>query len=151
MQMFECREIEEFGLKWLCFEGRIDAMTSGEIEKTLNDLMLAGERVIGADFEKVNYISSAGLRAFIIAQKQLGSVGGEVVIAAVSPNVLNIFKMSGFDKLFRIEKTRKAAGSVLGASAKTHEIISANIMGIDIGYVKRESVQGSSGQIFRSS
>jgi len=143
MQMFECREIEEFGLKWLCFEGRIDAMTSDEIEKTLNDLMLAGERVIGVDFEKVNYISSAGLRVFIRAQKQLSRVGGEVVLTAASPNVLDIFKMSGFGKLFRIEKTRKEVGSAVGASSETPEIISADIRGIDIGYVKREGVQGS--------
>jgi anti-sigma B factor antagonist len=76
--MFECREMKEFGVKRLCFEGRIDAMTARETEKAPNDMLLSGERVFGADFEKVNCISSAGLRIFMRAQKQLGSVGGEI-------------------------------------------------------------------------
>jgi len=141
--MFECREIEEFDVKWLCFEGRIDATSATEIEKSLNDLMLAGERVIGADFENVNYISSAGLRVFMRAQKQLGRVGGEIVLTALSPSVLDIFKMTGLDQLFRIAETRKEAGDVIGATTEIAETLSAEFNGIDIGYVKREGVRGT--------
>lgn len=55
-----------------------------------------------ADLSDVNYISSAGLRILIGAQKELKKVGGELFITGLAPPVRDIFKVSGFDKLFRI-------------------------------------------------
>lgn len=90
------------GLKTLAFKGRIDALTSAEIEKEFTDLTLAGERIIVADFTNVSYISSAGLRIFLLSQKNLKKIGGELVLFNISDSVREVFKISGFQQLFRI-------------------------------------------------
>jgi stage II sporulation protein AA (anti-sigma F factor antagonist) len=141
--MFECKEVKEHGFTWLCFEGRIDALSVTEIDKLLNALILEGERVIGADFEKVNYISSAGLRAFMSAQKQLNKVGGEIVLAAVPSSIFDIFSMTGFHNLFRFEKTRQAAGARMEDSAGISDGASAEVDGIAIRYMEQPAGTGS--------
>lgn len=141
--MFECQEIEEFGLKWLCLEGRIDAMTAMDIEKALDNLMLEGERVLGVDFEKVNYISSAGLRIFIRVQKQLGKVGGDIVLAAVPSGILEIFRMTGFDKLFRMAGTREEIGSIIVGYTEDSETVSIEIGGLHVTYLTKGGIKGS--------
>lgn len=141
--MFECRETEAFGLKWLGMSGRIDAMSASDIKRKLDELMTAGDRVIGADLEKVNYISSAGLRVFLTAQKKLTKVGGEIVLAHVLPDLLEVFKMSGLDKLFRIAATREEACEETGAVQKDLELISEDIEGISITYLKKQGKKGA--------
>jgi anti-anti-sigma factor len=123
----ECTISEEPGGKWLNVSGRIDGMTSGEIRRQLQVLIDEGQRVFIVDLEAVNYISSAGLRVFLSAQKQLNRVGGEIHLFGLPENVRAVFEMSGFLKLFRtfssreeIEKTLTKAG--FGPEVETREI-----------------------------
>ena len=51
----------------------------------------------------VPYISSAGLRALLIGQKTAASKGGSMKLTNVSDVVMNIFEMSGFSKILKIE------------------------------------------------
>jgi len=74
--MFEFSVTEDGELKYITIKGRIDALSSAEMQKGLDTRILAGERVILVDFAEVNYISSAGLRVFLNTQKQLKRVGG---------------------------------------------------------------------------
>jgi len=78
--MFEFSVAEEGGLKIITVKGRIDALSSAELQKGLDTLILAGDRVILVNFAEVNYISSAGLRVLLSVQKQLKRVGGEIVL-----------------------------------------------------------------------
>ena len=126
----------------MCLEGRIDGMAAVEIEAILNDMILEGERVFGADFEKVHYISSAGLRVFMGARKKLDRVGGEIILTAVPPMVLDVFSMTGFDKLFRIVKTRKEAGSVIDTAGRDSEIVSTQFGEIHVEYATRDASEG---------
>jgi anti-anti-sigma factor len=141
--MFKCRAIEEFGLKWICLEGRIDALSATDIEKALDGLMAAGERGIGIDFEKADYISSAGLRIFMRVQKQLGKVGGEIVLASVPPAILEIFKMTGFHQLFHMVDTRQEGESILSGPADGAEMASIEADELLISYLKKTVKKGS--------
>ncbi|MBP7462250.1 MAG: STAS domain-containing protein, partial [Candidatus Delongbacteria bacterium] len=67
--------------------GRIDGMSSLDIEQTFNSLTGAGERQILVDFTEVKYISSAGLRVFLAAQKKLMAVGGQILLYNLAPSV----------------------------------------------------------------
>jgi anti-anti-sigma factor len=140
--MFEYRVSEDLGLKWLHLKGRIDSMSATEIQQQVQELILAGERILIIDFKEVNYISSAGLRVFLAAQKQLGKGGGEIILFKMPPKVLRIFEMSGFEQLFRITSSREDIQSVLQAELPASEVSTREIEGIPVQYLRRETVQG---------
>jgi len=140
--MFECSETEAFGLRWLVLIGRIDAMSAGEIGRKLAALLTAGERIIGADLDGVNYISSAGIRVFLSAQKKLMRVNGQIVLAHVRPDVLDVLKMGALDTVFRIAETREDASRVLQGEAKDLEPVSKVINGIRFTCLKKEGRPG---------
>lgn len=110
MTMFECSVVEDHDRKYVVAKGRIDALSSSYFQKALDELILAGERALLLDLSAVNYVSSAGLRVFVTAQKGLKKVGGEVILMGLSESVLEIFKMSGLTDVFRIVSDRDEAG-----------------------------------------
>jgi anti-anti-sigma factor len=83
--------------------GRIDHATSDEFRKSLEGLMgsqtAAGDRLV-FDLAGVEYISSAGLRCFMLAARQAKSRGSELVVAALQPVVREIFEISRFTLVF---------------------------------------------------
>ncbi len=84
------------------FIGRLDAINTTEVQQTFEALVDEGERTIIADFTNVNYISSAGIRAFLAIQKQLKPVSGEIIIYNPTKFVNNIITISGLDRIFTV-------------------------------------------------
>ena len=85
----------------MAVEGRIDTITSQILDKQIND-ELDKFTSLTIDFSDVEYISSAGLRVLISAQKKLDG-DASMRIVNVSDVVNEIFTMSGFDKILKIE------------------------------------------------
>ena len=86
----------------LSVEGRIDTITSQELDKEINGEFGNFESLI-MDFTKLEYISSAGLRVLIATQKKLKADNKTLTIKNVNDTVNEIFRMSGFDKILKIE------------------------------------------------
>ena len=86
----------------LFINGHIDTVTSKELEKEINDEFGNFDSLI-IDFTDLAYISSAGLRVLIATQKKLKPEGIPFVIKNVTDEVSEIFRMSGFNKLLKIE------------------------------------------------
>mgnify|MGYP002519975444 FL=1 len=86
----------------LSIEGRVDTITSKELEQEINDELGNFDSLI-IDFTELKYISSAGLRVLIATQKKLKSDDIPFVIKNVNDTVGEIFRMSGFDKILKIE------------------------------------------------
>lgn len=86
----------------LTVEGRIDTITSQELDKEINDELGNFESLI-IDFTNLEYISSAGLRVLITTQKKLKPDNIPFVIKNVNDAISEIFRMSGFDKILQIE------------------------------------------------
>ena len=82
-------------------EGRLDTATAPQLEATLNSV-LAGVTSLKFDLEKLDYISSAGLRVLLSAQKTMNNQGS-MVISNVSPEVKEIFDVTGFTDILTIE------------------------------------------------
>ena len=82
-------------------EGRLDTTTSPDLEKVLSD-NLDGVTDLTLDFEKVEYISSAGLRVLISAQKVM-TKQGEMRLLHVCDEVREIFEVTGFLDFLNIE------------------------------------------------
>ena len=83
-------------------EGRLDTTTAPELEAKLNSL-LDGVTELCIDFEKLDYISSAGLRVLLSAQKVMNKQG-KMVIRHVSDTVMEIFDVTGFADILTVEQ-----------------------------------------------
>jgi anti-anti-sigma factor len=92
--------------------GRLDAVTAPEYEKELNALIAAEATRFVIDFEQLDYISSAGLRALLATAKRLKGKGGKIRFANVKGTVKEVFEISGFGTIFQMDD------SVTGALAK---------------------------------
>lgn len=82
-------------------EGRLDIATSAELEAALNEL-LDGVTALTFDFEKLEYISSSGLRVLLSAQKVMNRQGSMKVIHA-DEIIMEVFEVTGFSEILTIE------------------------------------------------
>ena len=81
--------------------GRLDTITAPVLEKTINDNSQNIESLI-LDFKGLEYISSAGLRVLLGAQKKMQRIGSMKLIN-VCEDVMEIFEMTGFADILVIE------------------------------------------------
>ena len=93
---------EEGSVKVLQFDGRLDTNTSPEAQVALDGLIGEGAQKILVDFEKLDYVSSAGLRVLLSTAKQLSRSGGELRLSNLNETVREIFEISGFDTLLSV-------------------------------------------------
>lgn len=80
---------------------RIDTVTAPDFENEINDEIGEFDSLI-LDFTNLEYISSAGLRVLIATQKKLRP-DVSMTIKNVNDTITEIFRMSGFDKILKIE------------------------------------------------
>ena len=85
----------------VALEGRLDTTTSPELEQSLQE-SLDGVSELVMDLAGLEYISSAGLRVLLSAQKQMMKQGSMKVIH-VSETVMEIFEVTGFVDILTIE------------------------------------------------
>ncbi len=83
-------------------QGRIDAGTAPAFEKALCDFIAQGENAFHIDLHGLEYISSAGLRSLLVAAKQLKARQGEIVFSGLQGSVKDVFRISGFNTIFKI-------------------------------------------------
>ena len=80
--------------------GRLDTSTAPSLEKTINEHISETNKIV-LDLKGLEYISSAGLRVLLGAQKKMQEVGG-MVLKNVSENVMEIFEITGFADILTI-------------------------------------------------
>ena len=85
----------------LKIEGRLDTTTAPELEKAINDEGDTLKNLV-LDFNGVNYISSAGLRVLLTAQKKM-NIQGSMELINVNEDVMNILDMTGFADILVIK------------------------------------------------
>ena len=83
-------------------EGRLDTTTSPQLENDLRTSMNGITELI-LDMNKLDYISSAGLRVQLSAQKVMNKQG-KMVIRNVKPEIMEIFDVTGFVDILNIEE-----------------------------------------------
>ena len=85
----------------IALEGRLDTTTAPELE-TIVRTGLDGAELLTFDFAKLEYISSAGLRVLLSAQKTMNKQG-DMVVKNASEEVNEIFEVTGFSDILTIE------------------------------------------------
>ena len=100
----------------LVVQGRIDHASAAGFQQGLVpylDACKAQGSPLVLDFGGVDYVSSIGLRALMLAAKQVKAQGGKIAIAALTPIVLEVFQISRFNLVFNVFNTAEAAAAEL--------------------------------------
>ena len=85
----------------LALEGRLDTTTAPQLEAEVKG-NLAGVTELALDFSQLEYLSSAGLRVILAAQKVMNKQG-EMVVRHVNETILEVFEVTGFSDILTIE------------------------------------------------
>ena len=109
----EVQESEIGGIVVLRVKGRVDSSVAKNLETKIVGAVQQNAAV-NVDFAGVSFISSAGLRALLVSQKLAKSLQKALSLSGLSPEVQEVFDISGFTALFRIfpgvdEATRGAS------------------------------------------
>ncbi len=91
----------ENGIVTLAIAGRLDTTTAPELEKTL-DSVLEGTKELVFDMTGLAYISSAGLRVILKAQKAMNAQGS-MKLTGVNDSIMEVFDITGFLDILTIE------------------------------------------------
>ncbi len=86
---------------YFLLEGRLDTITAPQLEKELNG-SLDGIKELVFDLKDLDYLSSAGLRVFLGAQKIM-SKQGSMKMMNVNETISEIFEVTGFADILSIE------------------------------------------------
>ena len=82
--------------------GRLDTSTAPDLDKFINEDVAGNEKLV-LDFNKLEYISSAGLRVLLSAQKKMQKLGTMKLIN-VCEDVMEVLEMTGFSDILTIVK-----------------------------------------------
>src|SRR5436853_7750684 len=84
----------------LAVQGSLDVITSPDLETKVQELIDGGERRLVFDLEKLDYVSSAGLRAFMVGLKQMTAAGGHIRFCSLGKPIRQVFDIAGLS--FRV-------------------------------------------------
>lgn len=95
-------KMEKDGVIYLQLEGRLDTTTAPGFQAQLLEEMKNGKNIV-LDFEKLVYVSSAGLRALLAGQKaaQRGKIS--MTLIHVASEIMEVFNMTGFSAILKIQ------------------------------------------------
>ena len=85
----------------LALEGRLDTTTAPQLEAEVKEA-LTGVTELALDFSRLEYLSSAGLRVILAAQKIMNKQW-RMVIRHVNETILEVFEVTGFSDILTIE------------------------------------------------
>jgi anti-sigma B factor antagonist len=100
---------DSYGVTVVDMEGSLDTSTSGETGDELVSLVKDGNDRILLNIEKLDYVSSAGLRAILVAAKLIQNARGEMRLCAPNDTVREVMEASGFNSLLRLHDTETDA------------------------------------------
>ena len=85
--------------------GRLDTAVSQEVAAALQPLMDNADKTLVLDCKDLAYISSSGLRIFLTVRKAAAAKGGKVIVRDITPEIRQVFMMTGFLNLFEIQES----------------------------------------------
>jgi anti-sigma B factor antagonist len=97
------------GITVLYLNGFLDAHTSGELESCFERLINENKFKVVVNFEKLSYISSAGLGVFMAFIENVRENNGDIKLCKMNDKIYNIFDMLGFPILFEIYTEESSA------------------------------------------
>jgi len=96
-------------VKVVGLDGNLDTNTSPAAQTHLDELINNGGSKVLIDLEKLNYISSAGLRVMLATAKKLRAAGGDLRLCNLNQNVQDVFEISGFSSILSVHGSQEEA------------------------------------------
>ena len=94
--------LQENGATIVNIIGRLDTVTSPELDIAVKPLIVMGATII-FDCEKMEYISSSGLRVILTAHKSVVSKGGKFILRNLNSEIKSVIDITGFSRILTIE------------------------------------------------
>ena len=110
MLISESRDMDVF---IFTLKGRLDAVTASKLEDRFYFIFDNGEKKFLLDLSGIDYISSNGIRAFLIIERKIAASGGNIAFCSVQPRVFEVFKMTKLDGFFKFYDNQRTAVSAL--------------------------------------
>ena len=85
--------------------GRLDTAVSQEVATAMQPLIDNADKTLVLDCKDLAYISSSGLRIFLTVRKAAAAKGGKVIVRDITPEIRQVFMMTGFLNLFEIQES----------------------------------------------
>lgn len=102
-------------------EGPLDSYTSPDFEDYINQLLDKNILFILFDGGKMDYVSSEGIGLFLFLQKKISEANGFFVMFNVSDEAMTLYRLLGFDKVFRIAESRADALQIMDRQMELRE------------------------------
>ena len=98
----EVSEDRHDGVVTLCLSGKLDGTSAKAFEERMLGVIDSGERRLVADLSRLDYVSSSGLRVFLLAAKRLQGVNGKIVFCSLTEPVKEVFDIAGFSSILAV-------------------------------------------------
>jgi len=121
----EISQREEKDIIIISVKGKINVNTAPEFRKSLHEQMDNRENTIIINMEELDYLSSAGIREFIVAYHQIKNMQGQIVLCGLRDVVRDVFKVTRLDSNFEIFDTEKGAFEYL--NTKKHKKVTPEV------------------------
>jgi anti-sigma B factor antagonist len=97
--------------------GEVDLHTAPALEQALEGVVALGGTAVALDLAEVSFIDSTVLGVLLGCRERLKSLGGELVVVTEDRRVLRTFEITGFDRIFIIERRLADAVATITAGA----------------------------------
>ncbi len=87
----------------MIIKGEVDTITANEFEAKIQEVLAADYKQVVVDCSEMEYISSSGLRGFLILQKGMITKGGKCVVRSLTDFISELFKITGFSAILTVE------------------------------------------------
>ena len=99
----EVKILEQNGEKVVSIEGRVDTVTVPDLEMKVSPIWSMPDTTLVFDCEKLEYISSSGLRIVLTTHKQITANGGKFSLRNLTREVRSVLDLTGFSRILTIE------------------------------------------------
>ena len=99
----EVKILEQNDEKVVVIEGRVDTVTVPELEMKVSPIWSTPGVTLVFDCEKLEYLSSSGLRIILSAHKQVTSKGGKFIMRNLTREVRSVIDLTGFSRILTIQ------------------------------------------------
>jgi len=98
----EIIEKRQNGTLLISVSGRMDAVSAPEFDLKIGQFLNEGVKSMVFDLSELDYISSAGLRSFLLIAKKLKPNSGSIALASMQDLVKDVFEVSGFNQVLPV-------------------------------------------------
>ena len=93
----------------LALSGKLDATTAKTFEEKILQVISSGAQRLIVDLSLLEYVSSAGLRVFLLAARRLQANDGKIALCGLQDHIRQVFDLAGFSSILSIYGSRAEA------------------------------------------